>query len=330
MQKKTGKGDKGSKDNKGNDGVFDVVGLGYTATDYLSIVPHLPELDTKLEATCLSIQGGGPVATGLVAVRRLGLSASYIGKVGGDGFGDFMLRELAKEDVDVSRVVRERGATSQFAFIMVDGHSGKRTIVWTRGSVSKLKRGEADLGVIDTCKCLLLDDLEAEAGIEAATRARASAVPIVLDAGALREGMRELAAVCDFVVASREFGKQYTGEVDPLFAARKIYDETGRVSVVTMGAEGAVCVHSGGVIKQEGFRVRAIDTTGAGDVFHGAFAVGILKGWEIPRVLEFSCAVAAMKCRSLGGRPGIPSFVETIAFLRKESRESWWGSEDAR
>jgi len=315
---------------KGNRVFFDVVGLGYTATDYLSIVPHLPEPDTKLEATCLSIQGGGPVATGLVTVRRLGLSASYVGKVGDDEFGEFMLSELAKEDVDVSRVVREEGAKSQFAFIMVDENSGTRTIVWTRGSVGKLKRGEANLDMIDTCKCLLLDDLEVEAAIEAATRARLAAVPIVLDAGSLRHGMRELVALCDFVVASEEFAKQFANEADPLVATRKIYDETGRVSVVTAGSEGAVCVHAGGIVRQEGFGVRAIDTTGAGDVFHGAFVVGILKGWEIPKVLEFSCAVAAMKCRSLGGRPGIPSFVETIAFLRKESREGWWGSEDGR
>jgi ribokinase len=314
---------------KANKGVFDVVGLGYTATDYLSIVPHLPEPDTKLEAACLSIQGGGPVATGLVTVRRLGLSASYLGKVGDDEFGEFMLSELAKEGVDVSRVVREKGATSQFAFIMVDENNGTRTIVWTRGSVGKLKRGEADLDVIDTCKCLLLDDLEVEAAIEAATRARLATVPIVLDAGSLRPGMRELVALCDFVVTSKEFGKQFTGETDPVDAARRIHDETGRVSVITVGAEGAVCVHAGGVLRQEGFGVRAIDTTGAGDVFHGAFVVGILKGWEIPKVLEFSCAVAAMKCRSLGGRPGIPTFVEAIAFLSRESRESWWGIEDA-
>jgi sulfofructose kinase len=315
---------------EGNKVVFDVVGLGYTATDYLSVVPRLPEPDTKLEAMCLSIQGGGPVATGLVTVRRLGFGASYVGKVGDDEFGEFMLRELEKENVDVSRVVREKGATSQFAFIMVDENSGARTIVWTRGSVRKLKRGEANLDLIDTCRCLLLDDLEVEAAIEAATRARLAAVPIVLDAGSLRHGIGELAALCDFVVASKEFGKQLTGEADPLVAARKIYDETGRISVVTVGAEGAVCVHPGGVLRQEGFRVRAIDTTGAGDVFHGAFVVGILKGWEIPKVLEFSCAVSAMKCRSLGGRPGIPSFVEAIAFLRRESRESWWGSEGVR
>ncbi|MBN1503582.1 MAG: ribokinase, partial [Candidatus Eisenbacteria bacterium] len=108
---------------------FDVVGLGYTATDYLAVVPRLPELDTKLEADRLSVQGGGPVATALVTVRRLGMKPLYLGKVGDDEFGKFMLRELEKEGVDVTRVVCEKGAASQFAFIMVDAERGHRTIV---------------------------------------------------------------------------------------------------------------------------------------------------------------------------------------------------------
>ncbi|UCF79710.1 MAG: sugar kinase [Candidatus Eiseniibacteriota bacterium] len=303
--------------------VFDVVGLGYTATDYLSIVPNLPEFDTKLEADCLSIQGGGPVATALVTVRRLGLRCCYIGKVGDDGFGDFMLSELAREGVDVARVVREQGARSQFAFIMVDRQTGHRTIVWTRGSVSRLTRGEADLTAIDGCKCLLLDDLEVEAAIEAALRARRAKVPVVLDAGTLREGMEELLPLCDFIVAGREFGEQFSGNPDPVEAARFIHRATGNVSVVTLGEEGCVCVDAGGICRQKAFEVRAVDTTGAGDVFHAAFAFGILKGWSVPRVLEFSSAVAAIKCTRLGGRPGIPTLEEATAFLRERSSGDW-------
>ena len=201
---------------RGDNSVVDVVGLGYTATDYLSIVPRLPEPDTKLEALCLSIQGGGPVATGLVTARRLGLSASYVGKVGDDDFGHFMLRELEREGVDVSRVVCEKGATSQFAFIMVDESSATRTIVWTRGSVNKLRKGEANLDLVDTCKCLLLDDLEVEAAIEAAKRARLANVPIVLDAGSLRDGMRELVGLCDFVILGHSERRQYFAEIDEI------------------------------------------------------------------------------------------------------------------
>jgi len=298
---------------------FDVMGLGYTATDYLAVVPRLPELDTKLEAGCLSIQGGGPVATALVTVRRLGLRPLYVGKVGDDDFGRFMLAELDKEGVDVTRVVCEKGATSQFAFIMVDAQHGHRTIVWTRGTVSRLKRGEADLGAVGGCRCLLLDDLETEAGMEAAERARRSGVPIVLDAGSLREGMAELAPMCDYVVAGSQFARQYTGSDDPLSAARLIHDKTGRIAVVTAGERGSFCAGPQGSFAREGFRVRAVDTTGAGDVFHGAFAVGILKGWDLPRVLEFSNAVAAMKCTKLGGRPGIPTLDEALEFLRRHS-----------
>ncbi|KPJ60523.1 MAG: hypothetical protein AMJ46_05800 [Latescibacteria bacterium DG_63] len=308
---------------EGTERTFDVVGLGYTATDYLAIVPNLPEFDTKLEATCLSIQGGGPVATGLVTAARLGHSCSYIGKVGDDSFAEFMVAELAREGVDVRRVVCEKGAESQFAFVMVDSSSGHRTIVWTRGTVSKLRQGEAILTDIDSCRCLLLDDLEVEAAIEAALRAREAKVPIVLDAGTFREGMGKLLPLCDYIVAGREFGTQLAGTSAPLAAARDIHDKTGNVAAITMGEEGCVCVDTDGVHRQGAFKVRAVDTTGAGDVFHGAFAVGILKGWELPKVLEFSSAVAAMKCRRLGGRPGIPSFQEAIGFLREHSPQNW-------
>ena len=297
----------------------DVVGLGYTATDYLAVVPHLPELDTKLEAGCLSIQGGGPVATALVTVRRLGLRPLYIGKVGDDDFGRFMLEELGKEGVDVTKVVCEKGAKSQFAFIMVDARLGHRTIVWTRGTVTRLRRGEADLSALDRCRCLMLDDLETEAGIEAAARARELGIPIVLDAGSVRDGMAELVPMCDYVVASSHFGLQYTGSDDPPWAARLIHEKTGRVAVVTAGEKGSFCAGPQGSFARKGFEVRAVDTTGAGDVFHGAFAVGILNGWDLPRVLEFSNAVAAMKCTKLGGRPGIPTFDEALEFLRSRS-----------
>ena len=305
-------------------GPFDVVGLGYTATDYLAVVPRLPELDTKLEAGCLSIQGGGPVATALVTVRRLGLRPLYIGKVGDDDFGRFMLGELGKEGVDVTSVVCEKGSASQFAFIMVDATHGHRTIVWTRGTVSRLKRGEADLGALDCCRCLMLDDLETEAGIEAATRARGLGIPVVLDAGSVRQGMEELVPLCDYVVGSSQFGRQYAGSDDPLSAARLVHEKTGRVAVVTAGERGSFCASPQGSFEQKGFEVRAVDTTGAGDVFHGAFAVGILKGWDLPRVLEFSNAVAAMKCTKLGGRPGIPTFDEALGFLRLHSPGSRW------
>ncbi len=304
-------------------GTYDVVGLGYTATDYLAIVPRLPEFDTKLETESLSVQGGGPVATALATTSRLGYSSCYVGKVGDDGFGRFMLGELEKEKVDVGRVVHEKGAQSQFAFIMVDAKSGHRTIVWTRGTVSKLRKGEADLAAIETCRCLLLDDMEVEAAMEAASVARKAEVPVVLDAGSVREGMRELLPMCDYIAAGREFGLRFTGASDPLAAARSIHESTGSVSVVTMGEEGCVCVCAEGTYRQKAFKVRAIDTTGAGDVFHGAFAVGILEGWGIQKVLEFSSAVAAMKCRRLGGRPGIPDFQEAVAFLKERSPENW-------
>ncbi len=297
---------------------FDVVGIGYTALDHLGIVPRLPEENTKLEVRDFTIQGGGPTATAMVTVRRLGLEAAYVGKVGDDGFGARMLEELRAEDVDVSSVVVERGATSQYAFIMVDAVSAARTILWTRGSVSLLKANEADLDLIRSARGLFIDDLEPEAALVAARAAREAGIPVLIDAGSLREGVRELLPLCDYLIASERFAEQISGGTD-IRAALAALDAFGpKVSVVTLGEKGCAYLSGADVVEVPGFAVKAVDTTGAGDVFHGAYLFAVLEGLDTMRACVFANAVAALKCRRLGGRAGIPTLSETLAFLERE------------
>ncbi len=297
---------------------FDVVGIGYTALDYLGAVPHLPSENTKLEVRNFTIQGGGPTATAMVALRRLGLSVSYIGKVGDDGFGARMLEELRSEDVDVSSVVVEAGATSQFAFIMVDEKTASRTILWTRGSVSRLAASEVNLDLIAWAKGLLIDDLEPEAALVAAREARARSIPVLIDAGSLREGVRELLPLCDYIIASELFAEQISGSVKlgEQLAAIRAFGPS--VSVVTLGEKGCAALVENRVVEVGGFKAKAVDTTGAGDVFHGAFLFAVLKGWDVLQACTFSNAVAALKCRKLGGRAGIPALPEALAFISRE------------
>ena len=184
---------------------FDIVGVGYTALDYLGVVPGLPAEDAKLEIRDFTIQGGGPAATAMVTARRLGASAALIAKVGGDDFGREMLSELRREAVDASAVVVERGAASQFAFIMVNASTAARTILWTRGTVSPLRPDEVDLALVGAAKGLLIDDLEPAAALPAARHARARGIPVLIDAGSLRDGVRELLPHCDYIFASERF-----------------------------------------------------------------------------------------------------------------------------
>ena len=147
--------------------VFDFISVGYTAYDFLTLVPGLPEEDSKFEIDNLTIQGGGPAATAAVTASRLGLRAAFAGKVGDDYFGRMMIAELEEEKVDTSRVIVERGKSSQFAFIMINKKNASRTILWTRGTVSHLDPDEVDGDFIRSCRVLLVDDLEVKAAIKA-------------------------------------------------------------------------------------------------------------------------------------------------------------------
>jgi ribokinase len=297
---------------------FDVLGIGYTALDYLGLVPHLPREDTKLEVRDFTIQGGGPTATAMVTLRRLGLAAAYVGKVGDDGFGARMLEELRAEHVDVGSVVVEPGASSQFAFIMVDEATAARTILWTRGTVSRLAPGEVDLDLVDSARALFIDDLEPEAALAAAARARLAKIPVLIDAGSLREGVRELLPLCDYIIASEHFAEQISGGPNLGRAIETLLEFRPKAAAVTLGARGCLACAEGRFIEVPGFEVRAVDTTGAGDVFHAAYLFGVLQGWDAFRCCVFSNAVAALKCRKLGGRAGIPSFAEAVEFISRE------------
>ncbi len=233
---------------------FDAVGVGYTALDYFCVVPHLPAENTKLEVRDFTIQGGGPTATAMVTMRRLGLSAAYAGKVGDDSLGARMIEDLRREDVDVSSVVVEPGATSQCAFIMVDARTAARTILWTRGSVSRLKAREVDLDLVRSARGLFIDDLEPEAALAAAKAARAAKIPVLIDAGSLREGVRELLPLCDYIIASEHFAEQISGGAN-LRAALETLNAFGPIaSVVTLGEKGCAFLSGGERRRGSGIR----------------------------------------------------------------------------
>lgn len=305
---------------------FDVICLGYSATDYLGIVPHYPEEDTKIELLQFSKQGGGPAATASVALARLGARVAFVGKVGDDDFGKFMLAELAKEGVCTEHVIIQKGASSQFAFIVINRHTGKRTIFWTRSGVTPLQPEELNSNVLTSCRVLLTDGHDTWAAVKAAKLANEAGIPVVYDAGSVREASVELAEHTDALIASERFAREYTGKKDPQEAAQVMLSGRRRYSVVTLGERGCVYATNEGTFHQPAFKVNVIDTTGAGDVFHGTFAFGILNDWPYREIVEFSSAVAAMKCTKLGGRPGIPTLMEALSFLRKRSENPFWHS----
>ena len=294
---------------------FDVTGVGYTAIDYLGVIPHFPEENLKLELETLEVQGGGPAATATVTAARLGLSTAFIGKVGGDDRGALMLMKLSGEGVDVSSAVLEADALSQFAFIMVDSETGKRTILWTRGTLSPLKPGELDIEKITSCRGLLVDTLEPAAAAAAAKLAADAGAKVLIDAGTMRDGVREILPHCHYIVASETFSNQISDGRGPEAALHEMMKYEPAAAVVTLGEHGCVALSREGYFRESGFAVDTVDTTGAGDVFHGAFLYAVLRDWDVRRCCVFANAVAAMKCRRLGGRTGIPTLNAALEFL---------------
>lgn len=297
-------------------GAIDVTAVGYSCMDYLATVPCMPEIDTKVAIGSLTVQGGGPSATALVTLARLGARAALVAKLGDDIPGKMALAELRREGVDTTGVVIQRGGSSQCAFILVDEPTGRRTVLWTRGTLDHLDPSEVDLGVVLSCRYLLIDDLEIAAQEVSARRAKEAGIPVVMDAGSVREGVDKLVPLVTHLVASERFPTEFTGMVNPWKAATTLLELGPEVVVVTLGPRGCIAVNRNGErIEQPGFEVKAVDTTGAGDVFHGAYLRGLLGGWDLARILEFACAVAALKCTKPGGRTGIPSMAEAAAFL---------------
>jgi ribokinase len=301
-----------------------VVGIGQCSLDYLFVVDSFPQYDTKKEVIEWTVSGGGPVATALVGLSRLGATCSFCGIIGDDESGEKIAESLKSEEVDTAFLLRRPRSSSQTAFIAVAKESGKRTIFWRRPSGEPLRPEEIPFHCFDNADFLLLDGLMLNASVYAAKVAREKEIPVMLDAGRVREGMKELAALCDYVVASEEFGRELIKEEhgDTLFrpeeALISLKQLGSRVCTITLGEKGSMTLLGNEMFHTPAFPVDVVDTTGAGDIFHSGYIYGLLQGWNMKDVVRFAAAFASLKCRKLGGRAGIPTLEEVQALLREK------------
>ncbi len=295
----------------------DVVGLGCACVDFLGVVPYMPGLDDEIQMLAASRQGGGEVATALVALARLGSTASYVGQIGDDPSGDLISTEFEQYGVDTSHLLVERGATSQTSIVLVDDKSGKRTILGVPFTAAEIAPDQIRPGFVEKASYLLLDGTARQAALEAARRARGTGVPVVLDADvlALDSEIELLLALTDILIPSKSFSQRFTGTEDAEKALETFRAFGASIILITLGEDGCVCHADGDTFHTPIFEVDVVDTTGAGDVFHGALIHGLLQDWELAQTVEFAAAVAAIKCAKLGGRAGIPDAAETAEFL---------------
>ena len=300
-----------------DDRPFDAVALGLNAIDLIVEVPRFPERNAKTELQSLRKTAGGQAATAMVTVARLGGRARYLGKFGDDDHGVISRSTLEAEGIDVSRAHTVEGTPNQFAVVLVESPTGTRTIVWRRDEALENQPEEIAETDIASARVLLLDGHDLPACLRAADLARTAGAPVVLDAERIFPQTEELLTRTDVVLAAEAFPAAFTGRTDPLEALETILALGPRVAGMTRGARGALLLTPEGPLEHPGFPVEAVDTTGAGDVFHGAFAFALARGWPLGRTLSFSNACAALNCTRLGGRDGIPDLDTVEAFLQR-------------
>ena len=293
----------------------DFVGLGFCSNDYLAVLQEIP-IDNKLQMLEHQVQGGGPAATASVAAARLGMSAAFIGIVGDDDPGKRILRDFESEHVATDGMMIREGAESAIAYCWIEQPTGKRSVAWTRGTLKELQAEEVDPEYVRNAKILHIDGHNPKGALAAVKEAKKHNVIVSMDAGTLRDGVAELLPYVTILIASELFARQYSGEEELEKALLKLGEIGAPVTGLTMGEHGSLMLDNGKILHCPAFSVKPVDTNGAGDVFHAAFAVRYLETQNLMECARFASAVSAIKCLKLGGRAGIPNRKEVDEFLK--------------
>jgi sulfofructose kinase len=298
---------------------IDAAGFGVNAVDHLIVVPEYPDSNKKTRLIEHKQGAGGQTASAIVALQRLGMRTAYAGRFGSDGEGRFGLQSLKDEGVDVEFSEVIEGARTQVGYIIVEAKRGERTVIWDRDERLAYADLDAPVELAGRARVLHIDSHDPTACARMAREARAAGTIVSADIDNVYEGLPELLPLIDVLISSKEFPRLLTGMEDARAALVEIKARYGCALVgLTKGGRGATVLCEGEFLETPAFQVPGgcVDTTGAGDAFHGGFLYGLLQGEEIEMSMNIGCAVAALGCRSLGARTGLPTRQELNAFLR--------------
>lgn len=296
----------------------DIVGIGANVCDTLLEISSYPKEDTKLKADKIKICGGGPCATGLVAASKLGADCAFLGNLTDDNNGVFLKKDFEYYGISTQNASVISGCETFSSCIWLSQDTASRTCVFYRGNIPGTEIDENKEKAIANAKILMVDGNDMDAAVSAAKIAKTTGTKVLYDAGGLYEGVENLLALSDIIIPSEEFSLTHTGSDCVEDAAKVLYEKYNPdVVVITQGIEGGIIYDGKEVKKYPAFLVDAVDTNGSGDVFHGAFAFCLTVGFDHYKSCVFSSAVSALKCTKLGAREGVPSFIETIEFLKE-------------
>ena len=299
-----------------------IVGIGACVMDMLFNLETYPTEDTKNRAAGSKTAGGGPAATGLVAAQKLGEDAAFIGALSDDNSGVFLKKDFEHFGVDTSLIQVKPGYRSFQSVLWLCADQASRTCVFDKGDVPALVLSEEQKAAIRNAELLMVDGNEMDAAVEAATIARESGTTVLYDCGGLYPNVERLLAVTDIMIPSEEFAMGHTGCGTAEEAAKELYKRYNpRVVVVTQGKLGGILYDGETMTTYPVFPVKAVDTNGSGDVFHGAFAAGLCKGYSFEKCCYFSSAVSAIKCTGIGARESVPNFETVKNFFKEKGYE---------
>jgi sugar/nucleoside kinase (ribokinase family) len=296
--------------------------------DQLVNVPRVPRGNSGVRADEVFHQGGGNVATAIAAAARLGAKAGMIGRVGGDSTGDFLIRDFIYNGVDTSRILRgESGSSSPYSIAISERELGTRMFIVRRGTAAPLRPEDVDLDYIAGAKILHLETGD-PASMMAAEFARKRGITVTMDAGGYTEDRVNLIPLVDVLIASDMFYggmfKEDAAKEEGEALEARYRENIGKLQAlgpkvvwVTRGAAGCVgMAEDGEYLQVPTFDTPVTDTTGAGDVFHGAYIAAILEGLSHRECARYANAVSSIKCMFVGGRTGIPNRETLARFLK--------------
>jgi sulfofructose kinase len=294
-----------------------ILGVGHTALDHLLVVDTFPVQNSKTEASSSLRQGGGPVATACVTLARLGNQVDFCALIGVDATGELLMNEFAQEGVSTDYVIQAADMTTPEATIFVERESGKRTVVLDRCGCRELTVDEVTQIPLEHYSYLLLDGKDASASLTAAAAIHSHGGKVMIDLGSLRPDNDTLISASDYCVVSRDFIIDYMPGTEAMTAALEITKRGPELAVITMGAGGVVWAADGVSGWSPAYPVTAVDTTGAGDVYHGALLHALTQEYELEQALRFAAVCAGIKCRQPGGRTGIPDLTTILSALEE-------------
>ncbi len=291
---------------------FDVIGVGIASWDLIGVTAHPPTLGQKQPLAGYVEMGGGPVATALVTLARLGARVALLSAVGDDRYGTAIRAELNRFGVDTSLLMTGHGS-SHIAFVLAEPGSDRRT-VWWYNEAAVFSNLDFPPALASQTRALLIDS-HLPIALTAARYVRSAGGRIMIDAERVNPTVLELLPLCDDIVVSANFARAVTGLSDLAAATQALAKQYRTLVVVTAGEAGSWACSGGELLFTPAFPTSPVDTTGCGDVFHGALLFSLLRNDPLPVALRFASAAAALKTRGLGGRSALPTLAEVETFM---------------